>query len=154
MRLISYLQLYIFCCDLALTFVEPVLSCYNVSSHLAVACCCVGGGPTARMLRPESLYWRDINHWWSESSRYGCSDIYRRKLNRLKVQGLLVQSIVSLTMSLRRQLVKYMPTTLSNKLLFLLEKCENLNAKDSRRDLFFQQKNNSVHVFVIFTFST
>ena len=41
-------------------------------------------------------------------------------------QGPVVQSIVSLTTSLRRQLVKYMPTKLSNTLLFLLEKCENL----------------------------
>ena len=38
--------------------------------------------------------------------------------------GLVVQSIVSLTMSLRCHLVKYMPTTLSNTLLFLLKKCE------------------------------
>ena len=34
----------------------------------------------------------------------------------------VVQSIVSLTMSLRRQLVKYMPTKLSNTLLFFVEK--------------------------------
>ena len=40
-------------------------------------------------------------------------------------QGPVVQSIVSLTTSFRRQLVKYMWTTLSNILLFLLEKCEN-----------------------------
>ena len=46
--------------------------------------------------------------------------------------GPVVQSIVSLTTSLRRQLVKYMPTELSNTLLF------------------FQQKNNSL--FVILTF--
>ena len=36
--------------------------------------------------------------------------------------GLVVQSIVSLTTSLRRQLVKYIPTTLSNMLLFFVEK--------------------------------
>ena len=37
-----------------------------------------------------------------------------------KVLGPVVQSIVSLTMSLRRQLVKYMPTKLSNtQLLFV-----------------------------------
>ena len=41
-------------------------------------------------------------------------------------QGPVVQSIVSLTTSLRRQLVKYMPSKLSNTLLFLLEKCENV----------------------------
>ena len=40
--------------------------------------------------------------------------------------GLVVQSNVSLTTSLRRQFVKYMPTTFSNPLLFLLKKCENL----------------------------
>ena len=37
-------------------------------------------------------------------------------------QGPVVQSIVSLTTSLRRQLVKCMPTTLSNTLLFFVEK--------------------------------
>ena len=37
----------------------------------------------------------------------------------------VVQSIVSLTTSGRRQLVKYMWLTLSITLLFLLEKCEN-----------------------------
>ena len=37
-------------------------------------------------------------------------------------QGLVVQSIVSLTTSLRRQFVKYMPTTRSNPLLFFVEK--------------------------------
>ena len=40
-------------------------------------------------------------------------------------QGPVVQSIVSLTTSLRRHFVKYMPTTLSNPLLFMLKKCEN-----------------------------
>ena len=40
--------------------------------------------------------------------------------------GPVVQSIISLTMSLRRQLVKYMWTKLSNTLLLLLKKCENL----------------------------
>ena len=37
-------------------------------------------------------------------------------------QGPVVQSIVSLTTSLRRQLVKYMPTKLSNTLLFFVGK--------------------------------
>ena len=37
-------------------------------------------------------------------------------------QGPVVQSIVSLTTSLRRHFVKYMPTTLSNLLLFFVEK--------------------------------
>ena len=37
-------------------------------------------------------------------------------------QGPVVQSNVSLTSSLRRQLVKYMPTTLSNPLLFFVGK--------------------------------
>ena len=40
--------------------------------------------------------------------------------------GPVVQSIVILTTSLRCHFVKYMPTTLSNPLLFLLKKCENL----------------------------
>ena len=52
-----------------------------------------------------------------------------------KFQVLVVQSIVSLTTSLRRQLVKYMPTKLF------------CTAKDSH---IFPTKNNSV--FVIFTF--
>ena len=48
-------------------------------------------------------------------------------------QGPVVQSIVNLTKSLKHQLIKYnMLTTLSNILLFLVEKkCENLIAKDS-----------------------
>ena len=40
----------------------------------------------------------------------------------LGVQGPVVQSIVSLTTSLRRQLVKYIPTKLSNTLLFFVGK--------------------------------
>ena len=40
--------------------------------------------------------------------------------------GQVVQSIVSLTKSLRRQFVRYMLTILSNPLFFLLKKCENL----------------------------
>ena len=36
--------------------------------------------------------------------------------------GPVVQNIVSLTTSLRRQLVRYMPTKLSNTLLFFVEK--------------------------------
>ena len=44
----------------------------------------------------------------------------------MEQQGLVVQSIVSLTTSLSRQFVKYMLTILSNPLLFLLKKCENL----------------------------
>ena len=50
-------------------------------------------------------------------------------------QGPVVESIVSLTMSLRHQLVKYMLTTLSNTLLFVSEKCKNL-----LHLTFFQQK--------------
>ena len=38
------------------------------------------------------------------------------------VQGPVVQSIVSLTASLIRHFVKFMPTTLSNPLLFFVEK--------------------------------
>ena len=44
----------------------------------------------------------------------------------LTSQEPVVQSIVSLTTPLRHQHVKYMLTTLSNRLLFLLKKCENL----------------------------
>ena len=41
-----------------------------------------------------------------------------------EIVGPIVQNIVSLMTSLRRQLVKYMPTTFSNALLVLLENCE------------------------------
>ena len=65
--------------------------------------------------------------------------------------GPVVQSIVSLTTSLRRQFVKYMLTILSNPLLFffLLKKNVRIfcSAKDSH---IFPTKNNSG--FVIFTF--
>ena len=57
----------------------------------------------------------------------------------LTYQGPVVQSIVILTTSLRRHFVKYMPTTLSNPLLFLLKKCENL-LQCKRFSHFFQQK--------------
>ena len=53
------------------------------------------------------------------------------------------QSIVSLTMLSRRQLVKFMWTTSSNMLLFFVGKM----SKDSH---IFSTKNN--HIFVIFTF--
>ena len=62
-------------------------------------------------------------------------------------QGPVVQSIVSLTSSLRRQLVKYMymPTTLSNPLLlFFVEKIGESFAT------FFEQKNNSESVIFMF----
>ena len=66
----------------------------------------------------------------------------------MKLLGPVVQSIVSLMTSLRRQLVKYMPTEFSNTLIF----CEkNVRifciAKDSH---IFPTKNNSV--FGILTF--
>ena len=65
--------------------------------------------------------------------------------------GPVVQSIVSLMTSLRRQLVKYMPTihVLSNPLLFFDGKNVRIfcTAKDSH---IFPTKNNSG--FVIFTF--
>ena len=69
-------------------------------------------------------------------------------------QGPVVQSIVSLTMSLRRQLIKYMLTTYANTSLFLLEKYENLlqyvrifcTAKDYH---IFPTKNDSG--FIVFT---
>ena len=51
-----------------------------------------------------------------------------------KHQGPVVQSIVSLTTSLRHQLVKYIWTTLSNMLLF------------------FSTKNESIFVIHVFTF--
>ena len=55
----------------------------------------------------------------------------------LKDLGPVVQSIVSLTTSLRGHLVKYIPTTLSNTLF----------AKDSH---IFPTKNNSVFVILAF----
>ena len=63
-------------------------------------------------------------------------------------QGPVVQSIVSLTTLLRRQFVKYMPTTLSNPLLFFVENVRIFcTAKDSH---IFPTKNNIG--FVILTF--
>ena len=64
--------------------------------------------------------------------------------NNVAYQVPVIQRIVSLTTSLRRRLVKYMPTELSSTLLFFVGK----SAKDSH--IFFQQKINSV--FVLFTF--
>ena len=49
-----------------------------------------------------------------------------------KLQGPVVQSIVSLSMLLNRQLVKYKLNTYANTPLFFVGKCENLT--------FFQQK--------------
>ena len=62
-------------------------------------------------------------------------------------QGPVVQSIVSLTTSLIRQLVKYIWTTLSNMLLFLLEKNVRIfyTAKDSH---IFSTKNDSIVVII------
>ena len=64
--------------------------------------------------------------------------------------GPVVQSIVSLTKSLRRQLVKYICVLqLSNMLLFFVGKM--LESFAVQKILtFFQQKNNSI--FVLFTF--
>ena len=61
------------------------------------------------------------------------------------IQGPIVESIVSLTTSLRRQFVKYMPTTFSNTLLFFVGKM--CNAKDSH---IFSTKNHII--FIIFMF--
>ena len=81
----------------------------------------------------------------------GCRNVIITKYLQKKVSdlGSVVQSIVSLTTSLRRQLVKYMPTNLSNTLLFFCRKNVRIfcAAKDSH---IFLTKNNSV--FVIFTF--
>ena len=56
----------------------------------------------------------------------------------------MFQSIVSLTMSLRCQFVKYMLNASANTLSFLLEKCENL--LHCKRFSHFSNKNNSVFV--------
>ena len=65
----------------------------------------------------------------------------------LIASGPVVQSLVSLTMSLRRQLVKYMLTAYENLLLILLEICENLIHKILA---FFPTKITAL-LFVIFT---
>ena len=63
----------------------------------------------------------------------------------------VVQSIVSLTMLLRRQLVKYMQTTYAKiHFYFLLKKCENL--LHCKRQ--FYNKNKSVFLTVTFKIST
>ena len=65
------------------------------------------------------------------------------------VLGPVVQSVVSLTTSLRHHFVKYMPTTLSNQLLCFVEK--NVRIFCSAKDFhIFSTKNNSG--FAIFMF--
>ena len=63
------------------------------------------------------------------------NDIAVRKIS---FQERVVQRIVSLTTSLRCQLVKNMPTTLSNT-LFYVRKCENL-----KRISHFSNKNKGL----------
>ena len=64
----------------------------------------------------------------------------------LKILGPVAQSIVSLTMSLIRQFVKYMLTTYANTSLFFLK-----NVRILQKILtFFQQKNNSIFVISMF----
>ena len=67
---------------------------------------------------------------------YSKIDSIHHKVNGL---GPVVQSIVSLTTSLRRQLVKYMPTKLSNTLLFFVG---NMSESFALQKIltFFQQK--------------
>ena len=76
------------------------------------------------------------------------SDIFL-SVTQIVYQGPVVQSIVSLTMLLRGHLVKYIPTTLSNTLLFFCWKNVRIFciAKDSH---IFQTKNNSVFVILMF----
>ena len=78
-----------------------------------------------------------------------CSYSYQRTMVMFADQGPVVQSIVSLTTSLSGHLVKYIPTTLSNTLLFFVEKNVRIfcTAKDAH---IFPTKNNSG--FLIFTF--
>ena len=62
--------------------------------------------------------------------------------------GPVVHCIVSLTTPLRGQFVKFIPTTLSNPPLFLMEKCEY--RLQCTRLSHFSTKNDSG--FVIYTF--
>ena len=79
---------------------------------------------------------------------YKC-DLHKSYLKLIvKYLGPVVQSIVSLTTSLRGHFVKYKPNKLSNTLLFFVGKCENL--LHCKRFSHFFNKNNSV--FVILTF--
>ena len=68
-------------------------------------------------------------------------------------QGPVVQSIVSLTTSLWRHLVKYMLITFANRMLVLLDKCENLL---QCKRLYCKRLSHSPikhnRVFVIYTF--
>ena len=79
------------------------------------------------------------------------SSTWLNGLHRLKYLGPVVQSIVSLMTLLRRQLVKYMWTTLANTLLFFVGKMWESFAVQKILT-FFSTKNNSV--FVIFTFKS
>ena len=77
---------------------------------------------------------------------FALEELVRKSINQWKKitatdQGPVVQSIVSLATSLRRQLVKYILTTLSNMLLFFVGKMI--------RTFFF---NNNYSIFDIFTF--
>ena len=76
------------------------------------------------------------------------SDIFL-SVAQIVYQGPIVQSIVSLTTLLRGHLVKYIPTTLSNTLLYFCWKNVRIFciAKDSH---IFQTKNNSVFVILMF----
>ena len=73
-------------------------------------------------------------------------------MDTIKLQGPVVQSVDSLTTSLRRQLVKYMMTTYICKYTIIF--CSKnvrifCNAKDSH---ILPTKNNSVFVIHVFTF--
>ena len=76
---------------------------------------------------PEDRFCRDVAHIWHTKQVINSNEIFLTKCMKLTAirdvsQGPVVQSIVNLTTSLRRQLVKYMPTKLSNTLLFFVEK--------------------------------
>ena len=69
---------------------------------------------------------KTVKNQVSRKPVFGVSDqgMLKTSFHSYRDQGPAVQSIVSLTTSLRRQLVKYMPTKLSksNTLLFFVEK--------------------------------
>ena len=67
--------------------------------------------------------------------------------------GPVVQSIVSLTSSLRGQLVKYYTILLPNIMIFLLKKCEKLLQFKSFSNVFNKKKDVfGLNIFIRFLF--
>ena len=69
-------------------------------------------------------------------------------------QGPAVQNFVSLTISLRHKFVKQISAKVTNTLLFFVEKSENPLQCKGFSHFFFNKKNNSVFVILMFEILT